>query len=81
MTLETTLDPAKDTWVIDHCPSYVIPSLPMMSVLDLFAQAASSCGGAGQSGRNHRPSAASLDRRRFPERAAGGRRADRAGTF
>ena len=38
--LKTTLDPAKDTWVVDHCPSYVIPSLPMMSVLDLFAQAA-----------------------------------------
>jgi len=39
--VETTIDPARDTWIADHCPSYVIPSLPMMSVLDLFAQAAS----------------------------------------
>ncbi len=39
--VETTIDPTRDTWVTDHCPSYLIPSLPMMSVLDLFAQAAS----------------------------------------
>ncbi|OBI21533.1 hypothetical protein A5712_15005 [Mycobacterium sp. E2327] len=46
-TLETTIDPASDAWVLDHCPTYVIPSLPMTSVLDLFAQAASrATGGA-----------------------------------
>ncbi|OBA75866.1 hypothetical protein A5641_23785 [Mycobacterium sp. 1554424.7] len=39
-TLEATIDPARDAWVADHCPTYVIPSLPMMSVLDLFVQAA-----------------------------------------
>lgn len=39
-TMEVALDPARDAWVIDHCPTYVIPSLPMMSVMDLFAQAA-----------------------------------------
>lgn len=39
-TMEATLDPAVDTWIVDHCPTYVIPSLPMMSVMDLFAQAA-----------------------------------------
>ena len=39
-TVETTIDPAQDTWITDHCPTYVIPSLPMMSVLDLLAQAA-----------------------------------------
>ncbi|QLL05502.1 beta-ketoacyl synthase N-terminal-like domain-containing protein [Mycobacterium vicinigordonae] len=39
-TLEMTIDPARDTWIADHCPTYAIPSLPMMSVLDLFAQAA-----------------------------------------
>ncbi len=44
-TLETTIDPARDTWVTDHCPSYVIPCLPMMSVLDLFAQAAGRAAG------------------------------------
>ena len=47
-TMETTLDPAKDTWIADHCPSYVIPSLPMMSVLDLFVQAASRAVGAAK---------------------------------
>lgn len=47
-TVETTIDPASDTWITDHCPTYVIPSLPMMSVLDLFGQAASrAAGGAG----------------------------------
>lgn len=45
-TVETTIDPARDTWVADHCPTYVIPSLPMMSVLDLFAQAAAQAAGA-----------------------------------
>ena len=44
-TLETTIDPARDPWIVDHCPSYVIPTLPMMSVLDLFAQAASRAAG------------------------------------
>ncbi|MCV7409105.1 hypothetical protein AWC05_06095 [Mycobacterium florentinum] len=44
--VETTIDPASDTWITDHCPTYVIPSLPMMSVLDLFAQAASRAAGA-----------------------------------
>jgi hypothetical protein len=47
-TVETTIDPARDTWVTDHCPSFVIPSLPMMSVLDLFAQAASRAAGVGK---------------------------------
>lgn len=46
-TMETTIDPAHDAWIADHCPTYVIPSLPMMSVLDLFAQAgARACGTA-----------------------------------
>ncbi|MEZ4459123.1 MAG: polyketide synthase dehydratase domain-containing protein [bacterium] len=35
-----TLDPQVDTWVNDHCPTYTVPSLPMMSVVDLLAQAA-----------------------------------------
>jgi 3-oxoacyl-(acyl-carrier-protein) synthase/3-hydroxymyristoyl/3-hydroxydecanoyl-(acyl carrier protein) dehydratase len=47
-TVETTIDPAQDTWITDHCPTYVIPSLPMMSVLDLLAQAASRAAGAAK---------------------------------
>ncbi|WP_322857901.1 beta-ketoacyl synthase N-terminal-like domain-containing protein [Mycobacterium shigaense] len=46
-TVETVIDPARDTWITDHCPTYVIPSLPMMSILDLFAEAAgAACGPA-----------------------------------
>ncbi|WP_077076928.1 beta-ketoacyl synthase N-terminal-like domain-containing protein [Mycobacterium numidiamassiliense] len=44
-TVETTIDPARDSWINDHCPTYVIPSLPMMSVLDLLAQAAGEAAG------------------------------------
>ncbi|MGD0124759.1 MAG: beta-ketoacyl synthase N-terminal-like domain-containing protein [Terriglobia bacterium] len=34
------LDPATDVWLQDHCPTYTVPVLPMMSVLDRLAQAA-----------------------------------------
>lgn len=46
--VETILDPSRDTWVNDHCPSYLIPSLPMMSVLDLLARAASEAAGGAK---------------------------------
>lgn len=39
--VETIIDPACDSWITDHCPTYTTPALPMMSVMDLFAQAAS----------------------------------------
>ena len=31
---EEQLDPQQDRWLQDHCPTYTIPVLPMMSVLD-----------------------------------------------
>ncbi|MCE7002116.1 hypothetical protein LWC34_04640 [Kibdelosporangium philippinense] len=34
------LDPAVDTWLLDHCPTFTVPALPMMSTLDLLARAA-----------------------------------------
>ncbi len=34
------LDPAVDTWLLDHCPTFTVPALPMMSILDLLARAA-----------------------------------------
>ncbi|MFC9947202.1 beta-ketoacyl synthase N-terminal-like domain-containing protein [Streptomyces pratensis] len=37
---ETTFDPAADTWIADHCPTFTVPALPMMSVVDRLAQAA-----------------------------------------
>ena len=36
-----TLDPAVDTWLNDHCPTYTLPALPMMNMVDLLAQGAS----------------------------------------
>jgi acyl transferase domain-containing protein/3-hydroxymyristoyl/3-hydroxydecanoyl-(acyl carrier protein) dehydratase/1-acyl-sn-glycerol-3-phosphate acyltransferase len=32
------LDPARDRWLLDHCPTWTVPVLPMMSILDLLAQ-------------------------------------------
>ncbi|HSA51132.1 MAG TPA: beta-ketoacyl synthase N-terminal-like domain-containing protein, partial [Yinghuangia sp.] len=37
---DITLDPAADTWLADHCPTYTLPVLPMMSVVALLAQEA-----------------------------------------
>lgn len=38
--VETVIDPARDTWITDHCPTFTSPTLPMTSVMDLFAQTA-----------------------------------------
>jgi 3-oxoacyl-(acyl-carrier-protein) synthase/3-hydroxymyristoyl/3-hydroxydecanoyl-(acyl carrier protein) dehydratase len=46
--VELELDPARDTWLADHCPTYTRPALPMMSVLDLLGQAASVGAGGAQ---------------------------------
>src|SRR5262249_31545486 len=35
-----TLDPARDKWLTDHCPTWTLPVLPMMSILDRIAEAA-----------------------------------------
>jgi acyl transferase domain-containing protein/3-hydroxymyristoyl/3-hydroxydecanoyl-(acyl carrier protein) dehydratase len=37
-----TLDPTTDTWLADHCPTWTVPALPMMSMVDLLAQGACS---------------------------------------
>jgi 3-hydroxymyristoyl/3-hydroxydecanoyl-(acyl carrier protein) dehydratase/1-acyl-sn-glycerol-3-phosphate acyltransferase len=34
------IDPQYDTWLRDHCPTYTVPVLPMMSVVDRLASAA-----------------------------------------
>jgi hypothetical protein len=38
--IEVLLDPAVDTWLADHRPTWTVPALPMMSVVDLLARAA-----------------------------------------
>lgn len=42
--IEETLDPAHDTWIGDHCPTYTVPVLPMMSVVDRLAGIALAAG-------------------------------------
>ncbi len=37
-----TLDPKVDHWLADHCPTWTVPALPMMSMVDLLARGASS---------------------------------------
>ena len=37
---ETVLDPQADGWLADHCPTYTVPALPMMSMVDRLADAA-----------------------------------------
>src|SRR5690606_12738127 len=34
-----TLDPTRDRWILDHCPTYTVPALPMMVMLDMLASA------------------------------------------
>ena len=37
---EEILDPSKQAWLRDHCPTHTLPVLPMMSILDRLANAA-----------------------------------------
>ncbi|WP_405868549.1 beta-ketoacyl synthase N-terminal-like domain-containing protein [Streptomyces sp. NBC_00005] len=37
---EIVLDPAVDTWLVDHRPTWTVPTLPGMCTLDLLARAA-----------------------------------------
>ncbi|MBN8616319.1 MAG: polyketide synthase dehydratase domain-containing protein [Deltaproteobacteria bacterium] len=41
VVIEETLDPSNDTWLLDHCPTWVIPALPAMSMLARMQRAAS----------------------------------------
>ncbi len=41
VVIEETLDPSRDTWLGDHCPTWVIPALPAMSMLARMQRAAS----------------------------------------
>jgi len=42
--VDLSLDPARDTWLADHCPTYTVPALPMMSMVDLLARGSTSSG-------------------------------------
>ena len=37
---EELLDPRKDLWLQDHCPTFTVPALPLMSMVDRLAAAA-----------------------------------------
>lgn len=45
--IDELLDPATDTWLADHCPTWTIPVLPAMSIADRLARAASDHIGRG----------------------------------
>ena len=34
------LDPQRDHWLLDHCPTWILPALPMMSMVDRLVAAA-----------------------------------------
>lgn len=36
---EQLLDPERDAWLRDHCPTFTVPALPMMSMVDRLAAA------------------------------------------
>ncbi|GAA4010992.1 hypothetical protein GCM10022247_36640 [Allokutzneria multivorans] len=38
--VESVLDPAVDTWMGDYRPTWTVPTLPIMSIVDVLAQAA-----------------------------------------
>ncbi len=37
---EVVLDPERDPWLLDHRPTWTVPALPMMSMVDLLARGA-----------------------------------------
>ncbi|MGH8918528.1 MAG: beta-ketoacyl synthase N-terminal-like domain-containing protein, partial [Actinomycetes bacterium] len=43
--VETVLDPATHRWLADHCPTWTVPVVPLMSMADMLAQAASDYAG------------------------------------
>ncbi|MFP4601232.1 MAG: polyketide synthase dehydratase domain-containing protein, partial [Persicimonas sp.] len=44
-TSTETLDPAVDTWLEDHCPTFTRPALPMTGIVDTLARAAAAATG------------------------------------
>ncbi len=38
------LDPSRDGWMLDHCPTYTVPALPMMVLVDLLARGSDGAG-------------------------------------
>ncbi|MCZ1003289.1 polyketide synthase dehydratase domain-containing protein [Streptomyces mirabilis] len=38
-TQELVTDPALDRWLLDHCPSWTVPTMPLTSMADLLARA------------------------------------------
>ncbi len=43
-TNEVVLDPESDRWLLDHRPTWTVPALPMMSMVDLLARGATGDG-------------------------------------
>ncbi|MCU0753542.1 MAG: 1-acyl-sn-glycerol-3-phosphate acyltransferase [Xanthomonadales bacterium] len=47
---DETLNPRVDTWLQDHCPTWTLPALPMMSMVDRLVSAARAATGMEVSG-------------------------------
>ena len=43
--VDLLIDPRQESWLLDHCPTYTAPALPMMSIIDLLVQHARHIGG------------------------------------
>ena len=62
---EELLDPLVDTWLRDHRPTWTVPALPLMAMVDRLARAAASlCARDARRGRGGRPRPALGPRRR-----------------
>ena len=44
-----SIDPAKEPWLADHCPTYTCPVLPMMDIVNRLAEAAVAAAPSGPS--------------------------------
>jgi len=51
---ETVFDPAVDSWILDHCPTWTRPALPAMCILDEMAKAVHATGATVRGARNVR---------------------------
>lgn len=44
LAVQTSIDPGRDTWVLDHRPTYTVPALAMMNMVDLLARGSTGTG-------------------------------------
>ncbi len=50
---EETIDPERETWIADHCPTFTVPALPMMSMIDRLVASSGSASRAEPAARTN----------------------------